>query len=407
MSVHALSGSVRVRPIEQTLRSAERAAAALGVTRCIDATRLDRVGIPVFSATRPRAPMICVTAGKGLHADEARTGALMEAIEQQVAHQESTVVAPEWMTAREAVERGGPKLGSLAPRLGATLALDRPMAWVTARDLETSSVDVPLPAELVLTPCPPALSSGMFGSSTTGLASGNTFHEATLHGLCEVLERDITSFEAVQSTSRLVRPRSLPEPLAGIHGRMNEKGLRTWLRWVPSPFGIAYFSALVVDDEQPTPLYCNGGYGCHPSATIAAARALTEAAQSRVSFIQGAREDLADAYAFFEGRTDAECDAHRARLVEHYSDMTDPVDFEQIPTRDPGHPHALIEELLDRMRGSELGPAASYAYTAAPRDLPVVRVVVPGAEQFRTATARVGARLVRHARARRAAAEHA
>ena len=34
------------------------------------------------------------------------------------------------------------------------------------------------------------------------------------------------------------------------------------------------------------------GAGCHPSVEVALARALTEAAQSRLTFISGARDDL-------------------------------------------------------------------------------------------------------------------
>ena len=55
----------------------------LGISRVTDSTRLDRIGIPVFSSIRPSAAeaSLCVHAGKGTTTTEARTGALMEAIE--------------------------------------------------------------------------------------------------------------------------------------------------------------------------------------------------------------------------------------------------------------------------------------------------------------------------------------
>lgn len=393
-----LSSSVRTRPVEETLHIAELAARKLGVTRCVDLTRMDRVGIPVFSATRPRAPMVCVTAGKGCNPREARVGALMEAIEQQVAWEERTWADPAWMTWLEARALGALEPEKMAPRLGAVLAPERRIPWLACRQLDDPAAELSVPAELVLTPCPPGWSSGVFGSSTTGLASGNGFDDAVLHGLCEVLERDISSFEVLRPTSRLVRPASLPPQLWNLRERLNAQGLRAWLRWVPSSLGVAYFAALVVDDDQPTPLFCNGGYGCHPSAAIAAARALTEAAQSRVAFIQGAREDLTDTYSYFAARSDTECDDQRRAIIERYSDPTGAVEFDHIPTSEPASPRALTERIVDHLDGTDLGPVITYSYQSTPTDLTVVRVLVPGAEQLRNATRRVGGRLIRYAR---------
>ena len=53
------------------------------MTRIADLTNYDRVGIPVASATRPDVDEsdITVATGKGLTRQQARLGALMEAVE--------------------------------------------------------------------------------------------------------------------------------------------------------------------------------------------------------------------------------------------------------------------------------------------------------------------------------------
>ena len=51
------------------------------------------------------------------------------------------------------------------------------------------------------------------------------------------------------------------------------------------------------------PLGLNGGFGCHPHRSVAFVRAVAEAAQSRLSFIHGGRDDLTDVDKRFRGWT--------------------------------------------------------------------------------------------------------
>ena len=75
--------SFRQVPVEETLRRARSIAQSVGISRVTEVTYLDRIGIPVFVAIRPDAQprSVCVSAGKGLTAADARIGAYMEAIE--------------------------------------------------------------------------------------------------------------------------------------------------------------------------------------------------------------------------------------------------------------------------------------------------------------------------------------
>ncbi|MFA1540773.1 YcaO-like family protein [Actinomadura monticuli] len=374
-------------------------ARGLGVTRCAETTRLDRVGIPVHSATRPGAAVVIVTAGKGGTAEESRAGALMEAIEQAVAERSAPFAAERgdlrWASPRAIASAGGPTLGSLCPVLGRGLDVDRKMAWVRAEELN-SGEELPVPAELVFHPCPEELRVGIWGSTTTGLASGNDFDEAMLHGLCEVLERDALSFETLSSSSILVKAEQLPAEPAALAGKIRAAGLRVWLRWIPSALG-ACFSCLIVDDDLASPLACSGGYGFHPVAAIAAVRALSEAAQSRLTYIQGARDDLDEATAFIDS-LGAEREArYRAELVAGFARAAPAVSFCDIPTSEPAGPRDMLGNLLDRCRRHGFERVGAYRYPPLAEPFAVVRVCVPFAEHFTQTTRRVGPRLAEEA----------
>ena len=117
--------------------------------------------------------------------------------------------------------------------------------------------------------------SAPFLSSTNGLASGNTLLEATVHGVAELIERDIQSFRIFRDLSRLVDPGTFPPVASALREKIEDAGLKLYVRFAPNVFGLPYFSAVVHDPEAHSPLYVNGGYGLHPHRIIALVRAIT------------------------------------------------------------------------------------------------------------------------------------
>ena len=59
-----------------------------------------------------------------------------------------------------------------------------------------------------------------------------------------------------------------------------------------SDVGIPVYCCSIKDTNPFGPIQSFGGSGCHLSKEIALSRALTEAAQSRLTFIAGSRDDL-------------------------------------------------------------------------------------------------------------------
>jgi ribosomal protein S12 methylthiotransferase accessory factor len=403
-----LGSSVRSVPAEVTLERARRKARELGITRVTDITRLDRVGVPVYASIRPGAGegSLCVNAGKGLRPIEAEVGAAMEAIEFALAEPGASDVAVEWASARDVLDgRTRPEaILDLCPRLGAKIDLDAPLPCVAAEDVHTGA-RVLVPAELVFLPFRPAprgrrRAPSYFGSSSNGLASGNTVREASVHALCELVERDIRSFEAVQDGGAPVDLRSLTGAAEALVRRIREAGLDLYVRSADRGLGIPFFAAMLHDPESSNPQLLNAGYGCHPSRAVAFVRAVTESAQSRLTVIHGGRDDLTDHHARYRGWSAARRRAHRARLFAGMARGT-PVAYGRLPdcaaeaTRVEGCERLLV----GRLRAAGIDRFLRVVFTRPDDEVHVVRMIVPRLESLTYELRRVGPRLRDHARA--------
>lgn len=391
--------SLRTVPPETTLRRARQVAGALGISRVTDITRLDRVGVPVCASIRPGAMRgsLCVNAGKGLTLEDARVGAFMEAIEFAVAEPGRSHIRPRFVAPSAILD--GPRredaVLDFCPVMNAAVDLTHPIGAVEAQDL-LSECSVLVPAELVFLPCPTEIAlQHVFGSNSNGLASGNTADEATVHAICEVIERDIRSFQSVNDLSRLVVASTLPRHLSGILDAIDAAGLELHLRYFSNDYNVPYFMAVVFEPGVPDPIYVSGGYGCHLSRDIAATRAITEALQSRLSFIHGGRDDLIDRYHRFAGWSDDARQQYATRLVARCSDRTNAIDFTQVPCLRHAAPTVVdaLTLLLSVLRDKGIRAVCRVSMTPADADLHVVRVLVPRLEFFNESTTRIGTRL--------------
>jgi ribosomal protein S12 methylthiotransferase accessory factor len=279
------NSSIRARAIAETLQHARAIAARLGITRVTDTTRLDRAGVPVFASIRPSADVgsLCVNAGKGLTVEEAQIGAYMESIEIAFAEPSRTPLPIIHATGHQ-VRASGYPLIDFMPRDFTGIDEDRAIPCVEADDLVHQRRCL-VPAERVLFPYP----SSYFTSDTNGLASGNTVLEATVHGLCEVIERDITSFGSLLRWHH-VRPESMPPALAQIATRVADVGLQLIVRVIDNEYDLPFFNSIVREPDLRDALHM--GYGCHPWRNIAATRAVTECFQERLTIIHGGRDSL-------------------------------------------------------------------------------------------------------------------
>jgi ribosomal protein S12 methylthiotransferase accessory factor len=275
--------SLRARATADTLARAGALRGALGISECVDATLHDQLGVPVWFSVTPGTRCRPRHAGKGVRPIDAQTGALMEALEIVVAERADVrpPIASRPLGELVAQLGAGWSIADLAPRFGAPATPDRAVPVDACEDLATGR-PLLMPAELLRLLPPEDADPPLFACNSNGLASGNTLAEATLHALLEVIERDTVALHlAAPHEAQAIDTATLPEPFAGWARRWTGLGVTLHLRALPNAFGLTTLTA-ELHDADPTAPSPMRGHGCHPDAGIALARAVTEAAQSRL-----------------------------------------------------------------------------------------------------------------------------
>jgi ribosomal protein S12 methylthiotransferase accessory factor len=374
---------MRSLPPETTLLHARQWAATAGISEVTDITGLDVLGVPIFVSVRPQACGDSFTFGKGLRAVDAEVGAYMEALEFYFAEPGIGNVSTHWGSARDVAGHAEDAILDFVPLLQREVDLDAQLLLASVRDLESGDERL-IPAELIYYPAPD-VGQSLFGSSTNGLASGNSVLEATIQALLELIERDVWSFEFVRRTSKLVEA-ALPDNVREIVERAERNGLQLKIRTIPNDYGMPFFAAFLFDLNNPSRKTFNGGWACDLDRDRALVRAVTEAAQSRVAFIHGGR------------KVKTAADEQEAELVRQHitgvSDARQQTSLTDIPDLAvDGTLEQKLDALIERLRRVVKEPIYRVVLTPQESPLQVVRVVVPLLENLKETRVRVGRRL--------------
>lgn len=369
--------SDRVCSPEETFARIAALLPAFGVTRLARLTGLDGIGIPVWNAVSPNAKSIVINQGKGITDIDAKVSAAMEALERAVACDPSAPVLTE---TRRALLGAGERALSL-PGLVATgmadLGDDEPTAWLRGLDLiDQRTTFVPLHAALL----DRTLEQCRYWQSSDGLASGNTEKEAMLHGLLERIERDAETLWrlrplAARLDSCIDIDRFEDPILDDMAGRIAAAGLTVRLFDVTSDIGVPCLSAVIADADilaAKAPRYhdVTAGHGAHPDPRRAAIRAITEAAQSRLTYISGARDDV-----FPETFT-----RQLPRETQQLFGATPAARTLPPATVAGAGASALFDYVLDALRRAGIGTAVAVPLSSTSLPFSVVKVIVPELE---------------------------
>jgi YcaO-like protein with predicted kinase domain len=355
----------------------------MGITRIAMITGLDRIGIPVAVAIRPNARSLATSQGKGLTADLARTSALMEAAE--LFHAERSTLPLKFNCRRELQDTGHVMidLDTLPKTPDARLDDDLEICWVESINL-IDNTPLWIPYDLVHTnyTLPAVRSCHAFNATSNGLASGNHLAESLVSALCEVVERDATTLWQQQTKNSrdgsLVDLSTVQDThCSDILGRFDKANVAVAVWEVTSDVGVPVFSCTIVDREdsafRPTP--AASGMGCHLDRRIALSRALTEAAQSRLTVMAGSRDDVSwKDYSRFHDR--AVIALIRSRILEACPKRS----FDEAPTVSHDTFSADIAYIVERFRRLNITQVAAVNLTRPDLNVPVVRVVAGGLE---------------------------
>jgi ribosomal protein S12 methylthiotransferase accessory factor len=269
------------------------------------------------------------------------------------------------------------------------------LEWCDGWDL-VKERRVLIPLNFVLCPYEgPA--AGTWYSSSHGLASGNTIEEAICHALAEVIERDAYTIAAVRaeliprarsfanslaegisfednvksdrSPFPLVRLETVPDPVAKLVSFAHKDDTKLWLRNVTSDVGIATFVASLQKINDDGTELAAGGFGCHPNSTVAAIRAITEAAQGRIVQIQGVREDARRIIQYGPKERVLWC-----------SDAGDKINFDKIQSYENSDILDDIKLMIAKLKG--VGIENIFVADLTMSDIPasVVKVIAPDIE---------------------------
>ena len=291
-------GTHRAISPAQTLARIEPCVAALGITRVANITGLDTIGIPVVMACRPNSLSLAVTQGKGLTLESAKASALMEAVE---CYHAERITAPLRMASYEELSRSASvvDVNKLPLLKGSPFHPGLRILWVEGRDWSTGQpVWIPYRSVHTIYTAGSRAEDPCFFSSTNGLASGNVFLEALSHGICEVVERDSSALLALAPDKEHISRQLNLDTVNDRECRMlldlfHQARVAVIVWETTSEIGIPSFDCVIID-RQFDPSFGMGGAGgsgCHPCRAIALSRALTEAAQSRLTNIAGSRDD--------------------------------------------------------------------------------------------------------------------
>ena len=374
-----VDGLHRICTAQQTLDRILPIKHEFGITRLANVTGLDRIGLPVALAIRPNARSIAVSQGKGSTLALAKVSALMEAVE--IWHAEHFDQPVFFASVQDLSKHHAfidldrlPRIRGRAPG-----RLER-LHWVDATDL-MSDRNVLVPLEMVHANYTHPLSpdTGFFPASTNGLASGNNRLEAICHAICEVIERDALALwhhwpDDAQRASQLDTT-SIDDPLCLIAlKKFEDAGLECFVWNVTSDVAVATFMCVICDPQAETS-HLGLGSGTHPDRAVALQRALNEAAQTRLNYITGAREDLS-----FEEYSTAGRDQKMAGFAVEPEGKRALQQFDEVPTSVNADLESDLSWLKTCLRDAGVEEIAVVDLERKEFEIAVVRVIIPGLE---------------------------
>lgn len=271
--------SDRIDPPEITGKRIEPLMESIGVTELEECTELDRVGIPCYTATRPRAayPASGFYCSAGCDSLQARISVMMTAIERFSG--EYRMDRMEYATREElGITRCIDPHDLILPR---PLESGEKIHWTSCFDL-VNREEVYVPSNAVFHPYDTlGMTFPLFRSDPVGLACGNVKEEAILHGMLEILERDAMSgAERKREMGRRLEI-DQPGPARDLLDRYESAGIEIHLWLVPGRTEIPVVAAAADDTVTKDPGMLLMGSSAHPDPRIAAVRALLDIARNR------------------------------------------------------------------------------------------------------------------------------
>ena len=279
----------RSKTPESTLRFIEKVKETAGMLSFRNASDVDRIGISVFTCDRIRPDGSKTShTGKGVSPIQAQVSITMEAIERYCSEFREEYGGKLVRGSFARLEKNSNVLDPqelILSRLS-NYQHDKEIDWIWGHDLSKDE-EILVPACAVYHPFHQD-DAFLFSTHTNGIAAGNTYEEAIIHGLAELIERDAWSiarythnfndalFLEDEPGNRFII--NVLERFEKAEIEIVTKDLTTDLD-VPV---VAAFSRDLVYRE----MFPIDGFGAHLDPRVAMVRSLLEIATTRALFLQ-------------------------------------------------------------------------------------------------------------------------
>jgi ribosomal protein S12 methylthiotransferase accessory factor len=388
LSINYFEGTHRVIDPLKTITNYEKKLKIAGITRLSEITGLDRVGIPVYSAIRPTAQKggVSVYSGKGVKKYQAKASAMMEGFERYSAEYQTSDDKRIITGALDEIENFIDPNSLILPK-NERFDFDN-LEWIKTLDI-VSENEYYVPANSVFHPYISSKDK-LFKSNTNGLASGNVLEEAVLHGIFEIIERDAWSiFEVTKKNRKEISLSSIENPLINsLINKFKKENINIKLLDLTADIKIPTIAVSADDELLKDPALLTLGVGTHLDPKIAILRALTEAAQSRVTQIHGTREDTTRAD--FMRKAGYE---RMKKINKHYFEETDDkINVEDLENKSSNSLKTCIQIAIDELKKVSLDKVLFTNLTRKELRVSVVRVIIPEAELYSVDSERIGKR---------------
>lgn len=380
-------GTQRVTSLDKTWEKIRPYFKSIGLTRIGNITGLDWLGIPVTISYRPNSASVVTSSGKGTRIEAAMVAAAMESTELYCAENIDLPVL-DLPYIQLAQKYQVIPLENLPLHEYSLFNVHRTEQWCLGWDIVNQN-EVAVPVQTVSMNYQKFWykdfnSFGSFEMGSNGLASGNHFLEAVSSALLELIERDAIScqLEAVRQDYGIPQGYQMPRvrletitypTVLELLAKLKAAKVNTFLFDCTVDTEIPVYRAYIHDPSGQGP--SSHGYGAHLDPEIAMIRALTEAAQTRLIVISGARDDIYHQYyRTLQLKGSGSYDPHNLQL------RPETVDAQQRKSQANPSLEEDIAVVLEKLKRIGLKQVIVFDLTPPNWDVFVARVIVPGLE---------------------------
>lgn len=362
----------------------------MGLKRIEEIHHFDNIDISVFSAehAKKNENVISYNSGKGLEKNQAQMSAVMEFIERKSAteHQPTRINMSYYDLDKDlAIEPA-----SLSTHFAEYVSNSNTINWFPVIRLNDGK-NFLCPTIAVLFDYYDDVP--LFYNNSNGLASGLNFSSAIVQGIYEVVERDgLSAAFATKNYYDLDMNTVDGNICKELINQFNYNGIEVNIKYVKNEFDMPCFIVTGNDKKQKSSLFLCGGFGCHSDKEIALLRAMTELEQTRRVIYENKREDIK--YMRPNHNDKMDYDRILRKNKDWYSyDKNKSISFSDITSKQF---KTVAEELswqIEQLKKSNYEIFVANLSSKGIDSIPVVRVIIPGLENWYHDTERIGKRL--------------